>query len=252
VTVAPLPAEERTELRRILDPRRAGDALALYYALLHPPARTRLWAHRSPAGRLDGFLVRAQTGQDLFRPLVTLRAPDAAAAAELLQAAFPSPQSALFSFPEPLSLWILPRLASESIVRLRLFKLNPARLEPLVNIFVRGAETPGGLPRFEIRRGDRLLAAAGVNWQSADWAEIFVQVEGEVRERGYGKSVCAALCRRLLDGKKQILYAVEETNTASIRLAENLGFEDTGEAEIMSSGSVRPDPPGPGLAKDGG
>jgi RimJ/RimL family protein N-acetyltransferase len=242
MTVAALPAEERAGLRILLDPRRAGDALAQYYALLHPAARTRLWAHRSEAGRLDGFLVRAQTGQDLFRPLVSLRAPDAGATAELLRAAFPNPQSALFSFPEPLGLWILPRLNTESIARLRLFRLNPARLEPLVNIFVRSAPGPGGLPRYEIRRDDRLLAAAGVNWQSADWAEIFVQVETEVRERGFGKSVCAALCRRLLDEKKQILYAVEETNTASVRLAEALGFEDTGEAEIMCSGSVPANP----------
>jgi RimJ/RimL family protein N-acetyltransferase len=252
VSVAALPAEERSDLRPLLDPRRAGDALALYYALLHPPARTRLWVHRSPAGRMDGFLVRAQTGQDLFRPLITLRAPDSAAAAELLRAAFPAPQSAWFSFPEPLGVWILPRLEPESIARLRLLKLNPARLEPLVNIFVRAAESPGGLPRFEIRRGDRLVAAAGVNWQSADWAEIFVQVEAEARERGYGKSVCAALCRRLLDEERRILYAVDETNTASARLAEGLGFEDTGEAEILCSGTVRTGPPVPDPAAGGG
>jgi len=239
VSAAPLPPEERSTLRSLLDPRRAGDAMALYYALLHPAAKTRLWLHRSSGGRMDGFLVRAQTGQDLFRPLVTLRAPDASSTAELLQAAFPSPQAAIFSMPESLGLWVLPLLSAETILQILVLRLNPARLEPLVNIFVQRASTPGGLPRYEIRRDDRLLAAAGVNWQSSDWAEIFVQTDPEARERGYGKSVCAALCRHLLEEKKGILYAVEETNAASVRLARGLGFEDTGEREILCYGSAQ-------------
>jgi len=239
VSVAPLPSEERGSLRSLLDARRAGDAMALYYALLHPAAKIRLWVHRSPGGRADGFLVRAQTGQDLFRPLVTLRAQDASGAAELLQAAFPSPRAAIFSIPEPLGLWVLPLLSAETTIQILIFRLNPARMEPLINILVQRAVSPGGLPRYEIRREERLLAAAGVNWQSSDFAEIFVQTDPEVRERGYGKSVCAALCRHLLDEKKGILYAVEERNTASVRLARSLGFEDTGEREILCTGSVQ-------------
>jgi ribosomal protein S18 acetylase RimI-like enzyme len=242
VSVAPFPAEERNSLRILLDARRPGDAMALYYALLHPAAKTRLWAHRSPAGRLDGFLVRAQTGQDLFRPLVTLRAQDASSASELLQAAFPSPQAAIFSIPEPLGLWVLPLISAEKTLQILILRLNPARMEPVMNIFVRRADSPGGLPRYEIRRDEKLLAAAGVNWQSSDWAEIFVQTDPQVRERGYGKSVCAALCRDLLEEKKGILYAVEETNAASLRLARSLGFEDTQEREILCFGSVPPDP----------
>ncbi len=244
MSVAPLPSEERGSLRSLLDSRRAGDAMALYYALLHPAGKIRLWVHRSMSGRTDGFLVRAQTGQDLFRPLITLRAPDSSSAAELLGAAFPPPQAAILSIPEPLGLWVLPLLSVESIQQILVFRLNPAKLEPVVNIFVVQTVAPGGLPRFEIRRDDRLLAAAGVNWQSSDWAEIFVQTDPDMRERGYGKSVCAALCRRLLEEKREILYAVEEKNTASVRLARSLGFEDTGEREILCSGSVLPRPPG--------
>jgi RimJ/RimL family protein N-acetyltransferase len=248
VSAALLPAEERSAVQTLLGSRRAGDALASYYALHHPAAKTRIWAHRSASGRLDGFLVRAQTGQDLFRPLVTLRAPDASSAAELLHAAFPSPQAAFFSFPEPLGLWVLPLLSAESTRRILMFRLNPAKLEPVMNIFVVQTVSPDGLPRFEIRREDRLLAAAGVNWQFADWAEIFVQTDPDVRERGYGKSVCAALCRRLLEEKRGVLYAVEEKNGLSARLARDVGFEDTGEREILCSGSVLPRSPAAGGA----
>ncbi|MGD0807998.1 MAG: GNAT family N-acetyltransferase, partial [Anaerolineales bacterium] len=92
--------------------------------------------------------------------------------------------------------------------------------------------------RYEIRNEERLLAAAGVNWQSSVWAEIFVQTDPAVRERGYGKSVCAALCRDLLERKKDILFSLEEENLPSLRLAQGLGFEDTGEREIIFTGTV--------------
>jgi hypothetical protein len=156
----------------------------------------------------------------------------------LLQAAFPSPAPAIFSIPEFLGLWVLPHLTVDPPTRLLLYRLNPARLEPVVNILVTRATSPDGLPRYEIRSGENLLAAAGVNWQSSAWAEIFVQTDPAVRERGFGKSVCAALCRDLLGRKKDILFAVEEDNLPSVRLAQGLGFEDTGEREILFTGSV--------------
>ncbi len=245
MSVALLPAEERSSLRSLIEARRPGGALAAYYALYHPAPRVRLWVHRSAGGRTDGFLVRAQTGQDLFRPLVVPHAPDSASLAELLQAALPSGQPALFSFPETLSLWLLPLLSIDTQRRLLLFLLNPSKFVPLPNIFVRRGSSPDGLARFEIRQGEHLTAAAGINWQSPDWAEIFVQTDPQSRERGYGKSVCASLCAHLLEGKRSVLYAVEENNHPSIRLAKSLGFEDTGESEILCAGSfAQPADPG--------
>ncbi|MDP7544523.1 MAG: hypothetical protein QGG31_02010, partial [Anaerolineales bacterium] len=61
------------------------DAIATYYALHHDPARTRLFLHHDAAGHADGFLVRAQTGMDLFTPTVIARAPSEQAAATLFQ-----------------------------------------------------------------------------------------------------------------------------------------------------------------------
>lgn len=243
MSAEPLPPEERGALRNLLETRSAGDAMAAYYALHHPPAKTDLWVHRSAGGRADGFLVRARTGQDLFRPLVVLRAADASSASELLRAAFPSPRPAIFSIPEPLGVWVLPLLSLESTRRIRIYRLDPAKLEPVINIFVVSAASPDGVPRCEIRAGDRLLASAGVNWQSPDWAEIFVQADPAAGGRGYGKSVCAALCRRLLEEGKRVLYLVEEKNAASARMARGLGFEDTGERELLCAGSVPERPP---------
>jgi hypothetical protein len=233
-----LPPGERESLRTLLEIHRPSDAMVSYYTLEYPASKIKIWVHRSPEGRRDGFLVRAQTGQDLFRPLVTLRAPGSSAAAALLQAAFPSPSPAIFSLPESLGLWVLPLLTVEAPARVSLYRLNPVRLEPLLNVLVLRASSPDGLLRYEIRNEDRLLAAAGVNWQSSRWAEIFVRTDPAVRERGYGKSVCAALCRELLERKKDVLFAVEEDNPVSLRLAQGLGFEDTGEREIIFAGSI--------------
>jgi RimJ/RimL family protein N-acetyltransferase len=193
--------------------------------------------HRRESGRLDAFLLRAQTGQDLFRPLVTLRASDSSTVRELLETALPSGPPALFTIPEALSLWLMPLLSVETRQRLLLYRLDPSRFEPTINIFVHRSSSPDGLPRFEIRQDERLLAAAGINWQSPDWAEVFVQTNPETRERGYGKSVCSALCALLLETKRSVLFAVEENNTPSIRLARSLGFEDTGERELLCIGS---------------
>ncbi len=238
MSVELLPRGGRDSIRTMLEARRPADAILAYYALEYSPAKVKIWVHHSPHGRGDGFIIRAQTGQDLFRPWVSLRAPGSASAAELLQAAFPSPAPAIFSIPEPLGLWVLPLLAADPPTRLLLYRLNPGRLEPVLNILVQRASSPDGLPRYEIRSGENLLAAAGVNWQSSAWAEIFVQTDPAVRERGYGKSVVAALCRELQERKKDILFAVEEDNLPSVRLARGLGFEDTGEREILFTGSV--------------
>jgi RimJ/RimL family protein N-acetyltransferase len=247
-SVEPLPPADRGVLRALLDSYRVADAIAFYYALEHPESKTNLWVHRAPSGLLDGFLVRARTGQDLFRPLVTLRARDPSSAAELIHTAFPAPAPAIFSLPEPLGLWVMPLLTLETTTRLLLYRLSPARFEPVINILVRGSLSPDGLPRFEIRREDRLLAAAGVNWRSSDWAEIFVFTDAESRERGFGRSVCAALCQALLQEKRGVIYSVEEDNPASVRLAQSVGFEDTGEREFVCAGSIQDTqfPPGDG------
>ena len=81
-------AQQRALARHLLDERSAADAMAAYYALEHAASRTRLFLHYADGGRVDGVLVRSQTGADLFRPLVILRAPDPKAAVQLLHAGF--------------------------------------------------------------------------------------------------------------------------------------------------------------------
>ena len=79
--------EKRRAIRPLLSPSDPGDALTSYYALWHDPRRTSLVLHYDEKQRPDGFIAVCQTGADLFRPLVTFRAPDEATATTLLHTA---------------------------------------------------------------------------------------------------------------------------------------------------------------------
>ena len=91
-----------------------------------------------------------------------------------------------------------------------------------------------GLPRCEIRAGERAGAVAGVNWQSPRYAEIYVYTEPAVRGRGWGKAVVRSLVGLILKGGRTPLYVVSESNEYSIRLAEAVGFEDVGRREFVA------------------
>jgi len=239
--VVPLRAEDRAQLRAQLDSHHPADARAAYYALHHPAGRVRLWIHPPGGDHESGFIVRAQTGQDLFRPIVILRATSSRLAEALLRTALAPGSPFLLSLTEETAYWPLPIRIVEPPLRLHIWELAPARFEPVINIFVVRAQSPDGLPRYEIRKDERLLAAAGVNWRSPDWAEIFVHTELDVQNRGYGKSVASALCRQLTEEKHRVIYALEESNHASRLLAESIGFADTNECEHVIIGSLADD-----------
>jgi RimJ/RimL family protein N-acetyltransferase len=223
---------ERDRLRVLLDEQSPRDALACYYALYHPAARTSLYVVATPPSRPEAFLVRARTGQDLFRPLITLRSPGTAPASLLLQAALAPGENAYFSLPAPLGSLLASTLEIHERSTLEIHILEARHFQPVVNIFVTHSKSPDGLTRYEVRQSGRLLAAAGLNWRSRRFAEIFVHTEPETRERGYGRSVVSGLCAELLSEGLTPLYHVEPDNEASLRLAQGLGFIDTGEREF--------------------
>jgi predicted GNAT family acetyltransferase len=72
---------------------------------------------------------------------------------------------------------------------------------------------------------------------------MFVHTEPETRERGYGRSVVSGLCAELLSEGLTPLYHVEPDNEASVRLAQGLGFRDSGEREFACVASRAPATP---------
>jgi predicted GNAT family acetyltransferase len=82
------------------------------------------------------------------------------------------------------------------------------------------------------------VALSGTNWRSPAFAEVFVHVHPQGRDRGWGKSVVSACTAALLEDRVRPLYIVDQNNEASIAIAEGLGYVDTGVREFSGEGQL--------------
>ncbi|HKZ69247.1 MAG TPA: GNAT family N-acetyltransferase [Anaerolineales bacterium] len=224
-------AEQRTAIRHLLNELSPADAFTAYYALYHDPRRTTLFLHNDPGGWVDGFIARAQTGLDLFRPVAVLRAAAVHTAIDLLRTGLAPNRPYYMVAPLPLSHVINRTLTVSDAEVLCVYRLDPAGFDPEINVLVVSNPAPDGTPRFQINANDTPQAVAGVNWQSPGFAEVYVFTESAARGRGWGNSVVSALVSELLKSGRMPLYVVNEQNTASINLATSIGFVDTGARE---------------------
>jgi len=240
--------EKRQAIRRLLNDYNPADAMAAYYAFHHPDHKTQLVTYPAGTDRAIGYVALSRTGIDLFRPLVTLRLPvnDMMASVALFYQALQPGTAVILSAPiqyRPLLEALIDIHAEE---RLHLFALDQRRFEPIINVLVARSVSSNGLPRFVIRSAasgsSEVVAAAGLNWQSPAFAEISVSTSLRHQRQGWGRSVVAAMVQYLLDSGRQPLYMAAEQNQPSIRLAESVGFVDSGIREVMLQGVVRPRP----------
>lgn len=229
----------RASIRALLDEHSPMDALANYYTLHAAPERTHVCVHANEAGQVDGFLVRARTGMDLFRPLVTLRAPTSIAVETLIREGLVVNQPIYLTVPESLAVPVNKSLSVVDAEIHHIYRMDAARHKPLINVLLTTGDDASGGPRCEIRSNGQVGAVAGVNWQSPRFAEIYVYTDPAVRGRGWGKAVVSTLAGRLLEAGRSPLYVVAESNDYSIRLAEAVGFVDTGFREYVGH-AVRP------------
>lgn len=225
--------EKRAAIRPLLSLGDPADALAVYYALYHDPKRTQLTLHYDMSGRADGFVAACWTGQDLFRPLVTLRARSRAVLAELLPQALMPGRPYFCVVPAELASALNATVTVSGSNLNLVYVLDPSHFQPVINVLVQRAHGADGSPRAVIRSGERIIAEAGLNWRSPYFAEVYVHTEPAVRGRGYGRSVVAALTALLLEAGVRPLYVVAEGHTESIQLAESLGYVDSGAREYQ-------------------
>jgi RimJ/RimL family protein N-acetyltransferase len=230
--------EKRRLIRPLLSPGDPADALASYYSLWHDPRRTRLTLGRDAGGKVDGFLVVAQTGADLFRPLVTLRAPGDDALASLLAGALAPNRPYQVIVPVRLASAVRDHLRIEKSTLTRLYALDPSRFEPVINVLVQRVTGAEGAARFQIESQGQVMAMAGINWRSPAFAEIFVYVHPRGRGRGWGRSVVSACTAALLEERVRPLYAVDDDNEASQNIAEALGYADTGHRDLVAEAQL--------------
>lgn len=240
---------KRGALRPLLDERAPADAMAAYYALYHDDARTALTVWPPDSEWARGYVSVARTGMDLFRPLVTMRLPegDEMGAVDLVYSALPEGASVLVSTPDRYAPLLHAFFEVQSERRLKVLALDPTQFTPIVNVLVARANSPNRWPRFIIRRTDaegrhEVAASASLNWQSPHFAEVAVRTASAHRRRGWGRSVVAAMVQHLLADGRTPLYVVADDNAPSQRLAESVGFGDTGARERLIEGVLRPRP----------
>ena len=228
-------ARKRELIRPLLAPADPADAMTAYYALWHDARRVELSVHRGPTGNVDGFVAVCQTGRDLFVPLVVLRAPPDSVGELLASALAPGRAYLVITLPAL-------RSAVKDVMVLTgpqtnaIYELGPDVHRPIVNVMVQ----PGGAPfRHEIHAQGRVVAAAGVNWHTDRFADMYVYTEPAVQGRGWGRAVGSACVSDLLAAGLLPLYTVGEAHSASQRLATSLGFVDSGARELECRGWLR-------------
>lgn len=226
--------ELRTQVRQLLDDSSPADAPTAYYALFHNPARAALYTCATAEGEVSGFVGVFQTGIDLFRPLVTLQCANAECASDLLARAL-TPERPYIFFAKMNQLPLVGDLFQFDDHRtLHIYRLDPRRFMPEINILVQHKTAHDGLPRAVIESDGVAQAVAGVNWQSPGFAELYVQTDPDAQGRGWGTSVASAVTQAVLEQGRIPLYLVEGTNDASRALAERLGYVDTGARQVVA------------------
>ena len=230
---------KRTYVQSILSTHSPADALASYYALHHNPERTSLFLHENESGQTDGFLVRAHPGMDLFTPTVTMRAKSDQAATTLFRMGLISNRPYYLLLPPELEAVASRELEMTALAKLHVYCLESKDFQHIINALVQPHTGANGLLGFVIRSKGRTLSSARVIWQSQYFAEISVSTVPEARGRGWGRSVVAALVNELVHRRIRHIYVTTEYNPWSIRVAQTVGFVDTG-TRIFSGSATRP------------
>jgi GNAT superfamily N-acetyltransferase len=250
--------QKRNQIEALLYRRNPADAQAVFYAYHHPDEKTQLFTLTNGTAPAEGYICLSRTGMDLFRQLVTLRLPlsttaegiDPLSSSTLLHSALTAGTSVILSAPIAYRPILTALFDVQSEQNLRIMILDRQRFEPLIKVLVTQTETYNNLPRFLARSTSQsgptstpeVAASAGLNWQSDEFAEIYVHTKPAYRRRGFGRSVVAAVVQVTLDTGRTPLYAVGSTNEASLQLAESVGFVDTGNSRILLDATLRPRP----------
>jgi len=226
--VRSIPIEERHVVRRLINPQAVSDAMAAYYALEHPPERTRLFGYFPEGEVISAFLAVAQTGLDLFRPLAVPFAATSESLMALLEAALDPARPHLVMLPVEQEPHLERGFACKRVQVGNLLRLDTRAFEPVINVLTVEKRNQEGWPRFEIQARGGGFAAAGLNWRSAFAAEMYVEADEVGRRRGFSRSVLSALISRLWEERLKILFRVVDDDYGSFEDAFDLGFVPTG------------------------
>jgi hypothetical protein len=232
-------AEDRALLEPLLNQRSASDAIITYYALKHPARKVNLFAALGSGGVPTSFLVMAQTGMDLFRPLVIPFVASSEALNQLMDIAIAPDRPFILQMPLEQKDWLDSSFELSHTRTAELLRLDPGVFEPILNVLVLEVNTPDDYSRYEIRSTSGAHAASGVNWVGDEFAEVYVEFDKEAIERKFAVSVLSAMSNKLLEQKHIPLFLREDEGGVTYHSLESVGFRSTGFRLIMADGIKR-------------
>jgi hypothetical protein len=234
-------AEERALLEPLLNQRSASDAIVTYYALKHPAKKVNLFASLGAGGKPVSFLVLAQTGMDLFRPLVLPFVASLEVLNQLMDIAIGSDQPFIIQLPLEQRDWLDSSFELSNVHTAELLRMDKSAFKPIVNVLVTEVETPNDFSRFEIRSNSGSIAAAGINWAGDEYAEVYLDFDKEAIKRNFTLSVLSAMSNKLLERNHIPLFLLEDRSAIPYQSLEGLGFRSTGQRLITADGIKRSD-----------
>ncbi len=226
--------KRRLKVRSMLSLSAPVDALYAYYAFYHDPERTELHVHEDSQGRADGFVAVCQTAQRLFQPTVVLRTTKADVGTALLREALQTGRPYyLITTPD------LREVASEVVDMPspeinRIYEIDLARFEPLINVLVVAEEGLEGRPRFLVRAQGTVVAEAGLTWMSPQFAAVYAHATPAARERDLGQAVLATCTQWAVRSGRHALAIIGVEDAYGTELVERVGYVDTGARELAA------------------
>ena len=232
----------RDQLVSLFNLRSASDAILAYYAVEHPANKVKIFADYSESAQPGGLLIVAQTGLDLFRPLVMPYVNDKETFGRLLHEALSPMQPILLSLPLEQRQWAEMFLELSNSSSSELLRLDPNSFNPVINVLVTSTQAANGFMRFEINAQSGARAVAGINWQGRSFAEVYVEADRESARRKFDASVLTALCQYLLERKLIPLMRFEESFASDFESLTQIGFISTGSRFLLGQ-AIRRDTP---------
>jgi hypothetical protein len=214
--------------------------MAGYYALHHPEDRVKLFGFYPNDEPPTAFLVVAQTGYDLFRPLALPFTGHAEAMEALLRFGLKPRRPVLLDLPVEQREWAEEVVSMADPAVTEIYRVEPDRFEPMINVLITEVTTSTGWPRFEIQSRSGGKASAGVNWLGPRYAEIYIDADEEAGRRRFDQSLLATITGRLMEARKIPLLRVPDNDSQRAAKAMEVGYRPTGVRMVSAQAVLKP------------
>lgn len=231
----------RDRLAGLINEGAVLDAMAGYYALHHPEDRVKLFGFYPNDEPPTAFLVLAQTGFDLFRPLALPFVGHGEAMDALLRFGLEPRRPVVLDIPVEQRDWAERSVSLRAPAVAEIYRVEADRFEPMINVLITEVSTSTGWPRFEIQSRAGGRASAGVNWLGPRHAEIYIDADEEAHKRRFDQSLLATISGRLMEARKIPLLRVGDKDTERAARAMEVGYRPTGVRMVSAQAALNPD-----------